>query len=415
MNIYFNLKKIHLILLTGLFIRLVVLTIVVLCDNEISIGFNGSNTVFDDVRYEAGAEIYSKTASSLIDIIAYKKAYLSVGDAIPDSEIGVFSKTPLWYWICSGCMYLFKNKISIRILNIIFSLLSIKYVYLFIKQFADEKTSLLSARLMAYLPYPILFSCFAYKDQFLTYLTFYIFYKASKYKNIKKASIREIIHLSINILFLFLLRSGLSLIIILIGLFIAISNKNENIFKTLQNKFRSNIILFVTICFICTILTYFNYEFIFMKASYYLIRYAYDGIAQSNINFLVINSPAQFWKIPIAFLISIIMPIGSYEKYHSWYGIVATLNYISIPIAVGNILYIFKRKFDINAYWLILLIFVFSVIFSINICRHYYSLLPICYIAFSDFLVHSKYSQKLLLTFISMTLFFPLIYHYFYR
>ena len=72
----------------------------------------------------------------------------------------------------------------------------------------------MSAMLLAYLPYPVIFSCFSYKDCFVSLCTFYILYNAVKIKYIHKITSQEILLLIICIISLFLTRSGLSVVLL---------------------------------------------------------------------------------------------------------------------------------------------------------------------------------------------------------
>lgn len=414
MRLRLQTDKLHRIMFVGLVLRLIVLTIVLTTRSAISIGFMGDSFLNDDVRYEAGATIYSETAQSLIDVDAYRSAYLAVGDGVGSNTEGVFSSTPLWYWICSGMMYIFHTNIVIRLLNVLLGVLSIKYVYLFVSELSSEQVAIKSARLMAYLPYPVIFCCFAYKDQLLTFILFYLFYKAARYRNTGKLLTSDIVGIILSALALFLLRSGLSIILLLIAVVIGISNERGEIIRSIISKHRTGIILgtFLSVV-IGGVILYKNIDVILFKVEHYQMRYTYSEVSQASINFAVIRGPSDFWKLPIDFVLSIFLPIGRYNQYYSWYGVVALLNYVSVPIAVGNVFYLFQKKFDKISYWLIMAVYIISAISSINICRHFYSLLPICYIAYSDSVSKMSPGNKLFLFGGSLLLLSLLLWHYF--
>ena len=415
MQISLKFGELQKIMLAGLIVRLVILSIVLFNSETVSIGFLGNSMISDDVRYEAGAEIYSRTATSLVDREAYRNAYMSVGDGAIRNTEGIFSSTPLWYWICSGLYYVFKTNIPIRLLNVILGILSIKYVYLFAIELINNRVALISARMMAYLPYPVFFSCFAYKDQLLTFITFYIFYRAARFRNTDRFNAKEIFCLAVSVLALFLLRSGLSIILVMIAVIIGISNERGEVIRNIIRKNRTGIIIVAVLGVLAGgAILYRNIGVLLYKIAHYQMRYTFNEVSQASINFAIIRGPSQIWKGPIDFLLSIFLPIGRYSQYESWYGVVASLNYISIPIAIGNLIYVFQKKFDKIAYWLIIAVYVISAISSINICRHFYSLLPICYVSYADFVTNANINKKMMLSFGSLALFAVLVWHYFF-
>ena len=378
-------RKINRVIALGLALRLLLLVFVMIFSEKISLGFIGSSLDPDDVRYEAGAKIYAESAQSVIDPEAFRLAYLQVGDNVGDPTKSVFETTPLWYWICCFLTYVFRTTWSIRLLNILFGCLSIKVIYSFARQFSSERTALLAGRLMAYMPYQIFFCCFAYKDQFVLYLTFELFYLAAVFRKNEKLSVSFVIKTAFSVIALLLLRSGIAVFTIIIALFIGISTKRKRIIRDIVKKKKISVTLLVLFCVVgIGLILVKNVNTIIYKVLHYQFRYTFSELKDASINFAVIDSPAKIWKLPIVFLLSIILPIGKYSQYNSWYGIVASLNYISIPIMIGNAIYLYKHKFDKASYYGIMAVYLISAVASINICRHFYSFLPICYLAYAD-------------------------------
>ncbi len=80
------------------------------------------------------------------------------------------------------------------------------------------------------------------------------------------------------------------------------------------------------------------------------------------------------------------MPVQLFGNIKSWYSIVANCSVIMTPIAVGATLYAVKRnKIDKVIYWGCMALYLASIVTSINIFRHYYSLMPLSLIFFSDY------------------------------
>lgn len=177
----------------ALIARLFMLTIVFLLSDYFSQGFIGSENYYDDFRYEAGGLYYMQNATSIIDIQSFADAYASVNDWVGYKLSTPFTSTPLWYWVVCIVMYIFKTKWAVRILNIFLSAFAVGYVYRFSELVYGEKTAEKASLLLALLPYPVIFSCFAYKDQLVMLLTFCLLYTAAYYKYYSYISFTEIL------------------------------------------------------------------------------------------------------------------------------------------------------------------------------------------------------------------------------
>lgn len=414
MTIKLKKTKLNQIIILGLVLRLLLFVFVALYSEQISLGFIGSSLIPDDVRYEAGARLYASNANQLIDIEAFRNAYWQVQDNVGDPSKSVFETTPLWYWICCVFTYIFKSTWSIRILNILLGCLSIRTLYLFTNEFCDERVSVLVARLMAYMPYQIFFCCFAYKDQFVLFLTFELFYLASVFRRNEEFSGKQMVALILVVLSLMLLRSGMSVFTIIIAVLIGISSDRGEIIRNILRKYNRPIfiVIIIGIIGVAAVLSR-SIGTIAYKIAHYQYRYTFKELSDASISFAVINSPSQIWKLPIVFFLSIILPIGRYSQYHTWYGIAASLNYVSIPVMIGNAIYIFKRKFDKVSYYGIMVLYLISAAASINICRHFYSFLPICYIAYADCHYKMKDIEKMAVIAGTLVVGAVLLYHYF--
>ena len=169
-----NHNKIKLIIITAFFVRLLMLFVVFYFQDYMEDGFIGSSTYYDDYRYELGAENYAVNAKSLIDVSAFVQVYAEVGDWVGYKLATPFDSTPLWYWVACIVIYIFKTKWVLRILNVVISSVAILYVYRFANMVYGEITAFKVCRLLAFLPYPVIFSCFSYKDQLVMLIFFYL-------------------------------------------------------------------------------------------------------------------------------------------------------------------------------------------------------------------------------------------------
>ena len=139
-------------------IRLIVLSLVVFFSDNLTTGFLSSDIVNDDVRYQVGAEIYASRAKSIIDANAIGNAYLEIGDW----SVYGGGEFKLWYWIVAVFTYIFHSHVGVRILNIIFAVISVKCIYNISKKLGGEKIAKVASALYAFMPYPVFFSCFLF-------------------------------------------------------------------------------------------------------------------------------------------------------------------------------------------------------------------------------------------------------------
>ncbi|MBF0580414.1 glycosyltransferase family 39 protein, partial [Erysipelotrichaceae bacterium RD49] len=210
------------IFLRALLIRLVMLAIILIVDNGMEKAFMGATTYFDDYRYELGGEAYAVTAKSLVDIDAFVKAYASVGDWVGYHFLeNPLEASPLWYWIVSILFYITRSYISVRIFNVIISSIAVVYVYKFADLVYGKRIAVKATTLLTFMPYPVVFSCFGYKDSLIMLVTFYLLYCAVKYRKSHSLKVSEVILILLGSICLLFIRGGLSALLILICLVIA--------------------------------------------------------------------------------------------------------------------------------------------------------------------------------------------------
>lgn len=384
-----RLNKVNKVVLWAVGLRLLVLLIIFSVTPEWSTGLIGTATSFDDVRYEAGAMLYANTADRIIDKEAFARAYGAFDDWT-GYDPSIFSATPLWYWIVCIICYIFGNIVFVRLINIIIAATAVYYLYKLVEHMYGEQTALLASRLLAFLPYPIVFSCFSYKDSLVMTIIIYLLYHAVKYRDTKKIRLKTLFYVLISALSLLLIRGGISAIFLVLCFSVALFNGE----KRGRRQFAQKLCLVIIASVIGAYVLYSSFDIIVLKIQAYIVNR--DLSDQGGIALVSITSLKDIYKLPIAFLFAIIMPIG-FDGINSWLSVISVLNVCMAPIAIGATLDILlhnKREFFFimacYGYYAI------SIVASIGIFRHYYSLLfiPIMFFAHQQIYGNNRLIKK---------------------
>ncbi len=365
-------KKINKICLWALGLRVVVLILVAFFSDKLPTGFLSSDIINDDVRYLAGAEVYARTAKSIIDVNALGSAYFNVDDY----TIAYGNEFKLWYWMISIGMFLFQNQYLVRLFNIFFAVICIKFIYDIASKQYGERVGILASSLYAFFPYPVIFSCFLYKDQFYTLLVLMMFREIILYgKNLK---FFNYVKLGILIIASISIRSGLIVPICILLIVIYYSNNKNNI-----SKIR---LAFFSILFIVSVLviTFYSVDTISRKFSAYVLE---SEVPTSGlISYATIKSYTDIYRYPIAFLFALLLPINTSGTISTWAAVASSLNIVSLPIAIGVLLYLlywgYKRD---TMFWCIQILYLITIVTSLGIFRHQYYLQPFMMIMFACF------------------------------
>ncbi len=369
-------------------VRLLVLLIVVMFAENLSFGFYGTDFFdLDDCRYLAGAESYLNNASSIVDVDCFTRSFEQYGDRT-GYILSDPSSTPLWYWIVCIVSYLTRTTLTVRLLNVIFATSSIYYFYSFVNLLYGEKIALLSAKLLAFLPYPVLFCCFAYKDSFLMYCSFFILFGAMSFqKNEKISKIRLIIMIVLAIAMLNT-RSGLSALFLVVAFLIA--------FKKYVTKINvRNIIITLVLLAIAGLVIYKSSSTLIFKLNYYFERS--NRTVTGPIRHIMITKITDIYKLPFCYILSVIEPIGLPKSITCWSDLVDLTFPVMVPISLGSFLYMFKRnKKNGYTFWLCMLVYLVTITASLTNIRHYYSMLPITYTAFVNYVVDLRGKKRLI-------------------
>ena len=396
------------IFVSALTVRLIVLLCIFTFTPQMSTGFlSDSYLQNDDVRYETGGMYYAETAEKPIDKETFTQAYISVNDYVGLQLGNPFKSLSLWHWTVCLILYFTKTVVFVRLLNAYISSVACVVVYKFAQVVSEERVARCTACLLAFLPYPVVFSCFSYRDHLIMTLTFIALYLAAKYN--KEGSFRHLgewVFLGCVILILLMIRSGLPLILFGLCVFIMFGER----LKRIDLKYYILILFGVGL----VSLMFVRYsEALFFKFGVYISGRSAQNPAGA-LKYLNINGIKDIYKIPFTYMFSVIMPISlNQEKVASWADIIGHINIIMVFISIGSFIYVFKKKKTPIVYWTCIAYYLVSIVASLGIFRHYFSLLPIVYMAFSDFYFNRNRTETVLWLFISAAFGMALIGYYY--
>ena len=385
-NKYLNLNKILIIALT---IRILALFVISLSGSWGN-AFLGVGIDADDWRYIEGGLYYIEHARSVIDLDVFTKAYERLGDGVGYHVNHPFIYATGWYWIVCVLMYVTKTKWSVSILNVVLSVLSIIYIYKFANLVYGTKTAKTTSYLFALLPYPVIFCNFAYKEQLAMFCTFFILFQAVRYRYYKELSLITILLTSMIFVVFMTIRSGASIIFLFLVFVIMFADRQ----KFVDNQAKYIMVCSILFIISCVLCVQFN-DVISHKINYYVT--SYTSYPNTIVGHLLIKDLSGIYKLPFAYAFSIIMPMkmDAFCNLSSWSDVVACLNLCMIPISVGATLFLIKKKPDKIVFWGCFSYYSIYLISSLNIFRHYSSLLPLQLMAFSHFLTHSQKNDKI--------------------
>lgn len=362
--------------------RVLALIIIINFSHLFTTGYLRSTFQSDDLRYQEGAVIYSQTAKSIIDIQAYLNAFRQVGD-----DTGYSDVIELWYWMVCVLMYLFSHVAIVKLINILFAVACVSLIYKICRLvFPDTpQVAPMASMMYAVFPYPVIFSCFLYKDQFLTLILLAIIYLA--YKSDSLFSPFKFIQLLLLLIVFNMLRSGLFPVIFVCAIWMNMTRQG----RKLSLNYKTILLLLFTMI-ISVILYKQNADIIMHKLEAYVKNRAADTDLQgSMIQYFLINNPLDLWKLPFAYMFTLFSPLHKGGKLTSWDSLTGLLNVINIVVVIGNFVYLFlKRKGNVQFWLAIMLLFTIMLIISMGVSRHFYFLVPFSFIFFADYCIRYR-------------------------
>lgn len=363
---------------TGFVLRLLMLAIVLVYGEKVSTGLLGSTNINDDVRYLEIAETYARSAKFIIDVPAFQNTLDSI-------ETGYFHDafTSLWDWVVCILYYILRSEILVKIVNILFAVWSVKCIYDICKGEFGEKVARLASSLYAFLPYPIIFSCFLYKDQFYTLITLLLIRQALRCAGHIK--LKDVIIMALLVLASMLTRTGL-VVLVLAALLVVLYKKGE--YKV---RFSSLVIVLPIIVAIAAYVISLSWEPIQRKIVSYVYEFSLDS-EKDTIDFFVIKSPGQIWKYPFSLMFLLFQPLRlSVSSIKCWMDVAGYLNIATVPVALGNIFYLSNLKLKKSyLYWLTQLFYLLTIVTSLGIVRHQFYLQPFMMIIFAVYFYRTK-------------------------
>ena len=365
------------VVLAALLVRLLAFGVVMLSGTW-SEGFMNPPT--DDYRYETGAGDYAAAAGSLWDRETFTKVFDAYGDWVGHRLDQPFDVAPLWYLIACMLRYLTGSALPLRMLNLLFSSLAVWYTGVFTKEVYGEKAAKITSAVLAFLPFAVFYSCFVFKEQLVMLLTMVLLCHAVL---IRKHRFRPIRLLSTVFcaLCLLTLRSGVSAVLLALCALFALWR--PGIGKKLLHGEKRTLYLVIAAGVCCLALLVLLFPTIRYKLDYYLSGNAdLDGV---SIRFIAVSGVRDLYKLPLTWLYAMISPISLFHPFTCYYDVVCVLNITLIPVAVGAALYLFRKKPDPLVYFGCLAYYLVSIIPSIAIFRHYFSLLPLTLSSFGAF------------------------------
>lgn len=322
--------------------------------------------LLDDEMFESIALNYLKSSHTVFDF--------SFAEGLRFSG----TSQSFWhYFMCFsseffGCIYI------ARIFNCIISTGIIYLVYTITKNICeDESMALFSAKLYAYIPYMWIFCAFPFKDVLLSFFVFYIINEFVKIQKINKIDYRQILIISIFSICIYYIRGG----VIEFMALMAIAFVSD---RFVQEK---KYLYIVLICLFVGVLFLNMKEFIENAAMQKIEDYnTIENISSGKLSYIQIYTISDLWKLPFTYFFSILQPmmlkVYTYENFN-WYTILCLSNLALYPIAIGNIIYAVRKKYN-NLFWITTFIMYACVIsLSLQTFRHYYFLYPLSIINYA--------------------------------
>lgn len=360
--------------LLGLLLRVVVLILVVYV-------MDGMWDVFyleDDKKYEELGAIYRANANGLVDMELFDELTIGYAQMFWPFVMCVFAK--LTSSIYAG-----------RFINVILSTLCISVVYkLCYEVSGNERTSLTAARLFAFLPFPILVSCFPIKDIYIMLAVMYAFYIFVRVQSGTKVSVFQYVLLIALLVGVYLSRGAVTE---LMSIFFLI--------YYLQKLFKAKKYVAALLLLLCAMLIFVMFRSTILasfttKIDTYGSYYADEA---TGLNALRVTSMADIYKLPLAYAYAMLQPMKVElftiaEDTRQWRTVMGYANMTIYPIVVGAWLYMFSKKHNLFFWLSSFVMFSAVLMLSLGVSRHYLFMLPIHMINFALYMEKSNESYK---------------------
>lgn len=343
--------------------------------------------IVDDRKYEEISQVYLQYAHSIWD---WSAIYATGGDGY----LQVF-------WPYTICFFskIFNTLYAGRILNIIFSLLIIVQTYKLTDLIIGKHDrSLFAAKLMAFLPYPLIFSVFNVKDFYImlgVMYAFRIFVLWQMGKNVK-------------------LRNVLLCIVLLVGVYFARGGVVEfvgvvfGLFFTNRFYRKKQYLLFALSIIVAVIGVFYTWDVIFEAFDKKLDNYGDLVLTANGLKMIQMHGLADFYKLPFQYLFSIISPftINIFNIFYNfnWLSFLSLCNLVMLPVGFGSLFYLFMKKHNALFYFATFAVYIAITSMVLAIFRHYFFLFFLHVISFTCFIDRENQFAKGVMWICSMLL-----------
>ena len=337
------------ILIWALLLRIILFFIVINSDDPFIIS--------DDRSYEEISKTYLRFANGLWD---WQAIYATGGDGY----LQVF-----WPYVICVFSKIFNTEYAGRILNIFISILIVAQTYKLTELITGKhERGIFAAKLMAFLPYPMIFSVFNVKDFYIMYGVLYAFTLLVAWQNGRNVSLRQILLCIMLLVGVYWARSGVvEFLGLIFGAFVA-----SRFYKQKKHTY-----LLLTSLFAVIMLAYMWYT-IFEAFDTKLDVYGDTVLKANGLRVIQMHSPAEIYKLPFQYLFAGLSPMttsyfGLFSGF-SWNSFLVLCNITLYPISFGCLFYLFMKKHNVLFYYTTFAVYIIVTAMVLAIWRHYFFL-----------------------------------------
>ena len=360
--------------LIGFVLRLVMLCIIIYALD----GIWDLYYIEDDKKYEELAAVYRANAHNFVDLELFED--LTIGYA-----------ATFWPFVMCVTAKLFNTIYVGRFINVILSTLCIVNTYnLCYEVSGNKKTALTAARLFAFLPFPIVVSCFPIKDIFIMMGALYAFYIFVRVQCGKTVSMPQFALLAILLICIRMSRGAVTELLLIYFLIYYL----QKLFKA--KKYLGGVLLLVAAVAVL---------FVFRNAlldsfSTKLDTYGNYGTEEAvGLNAIRVTGITDIYKLPLAYAFAMLQPMklelfSMGDDVRPWRMVMSYGNMTMYPVAMGAWLYMFVKKHNLFFWLSSFVMFSAVIILSLGVSRHYLFLLPIHIINYSLYMEDTHVNFK---------------------
>ena len=360
--------------LIGFVLRLVMLCIIIYALD----GIWDIYYIEDDKKYEELAAVYRANAHGLFDMELFED--LTIGYA-----------ATFWPFVMCMTAKIFNTIYVGRFINVILSTICIAFTYSLCYEVSENKTTALTAaRLFAFLPLPILVSCFPIKDNFIMMGTMYAFYIFVRVQSGRKVSVPQFALLTILLICIRLSRGAVTELLLVYFLVYYL----QKLYKA--KKYLAGVLLLMVAAAVLFVFR----DSIFASFSTKVDTYGnYAADEAVGLNAIRVTGISDIYKLPLAYAFAMLQPMKMElfvlgNDVRPWRTVMGYTNVAMYPIAIGSWLYMFVKKHNLF-YWLSTFVMFSAVIMlSLGVSRHYLFLLPTHMINYSLYMDETNANFK---------------------